>query len=317
MQRSDEQYNEIFVPGATGVRWKVGGFCLFIAWLTICFSINHSISYYKDKHRGFFNKIRDAVGSVPFRFVLIIPLSLATIAYQLFITWEVDYSIMKANPNVAVAYGWGYGPSLAILYIQIIYGYFSPNEDKELLRQRHERGDQLNRELGIVNKPAWWRRVRGDHLLSMRDKILNNVNEVGRTQGVGRRNEDEFERQLRMDARNTALDDDDIEMNNMGREDDPFNPRVDRAGAKGLSLADLAAPVDSTPKDGHFVQGERPRLAGLSASLASRNPAPPPYTDVARLPGSSTRPPPHRSDSTSSNNSISSPPQQVKSMLDI
>lgn len=281
--------------------------------------MSHSISHYKDRHRGVFNRAKGWLGTIPFRFVLIIPLCLAMIAYQLFITWKWEYSVMRVDAIVPVVYGWGYAPSILILYTQILYGYFSPNEDKELLRQRHERGDQLNRELGIVNKPAWWRRVRGDHLVTFRDKLLNNVNEVGKVQGVGRRDEDDFERHIREDARGAALNDDDIEMSSF-RADDPNNPRVDRAGARSM-----ASPISEEPGppdinyDGTTLfspfgpdGGERPRLA--LAGLHSR-PPPPPYQDMERT--RAPRGPTGRSNSTSTTNSLSSPPQQVKSMLDV
>lgn len=308
MQRSPEQFDALFIPGATGIRFTIGAACLAVAWLTICFSMSHSIQHYNPRHRGIFNKARGCIGAIPMRFVLIIPLSGATIAYQMFITFKWEYSVMRAEAIVPVVYGWGYGPTLLILYTQILYGYFSPNEDKELFRQRHERGDRLNRELGIVNKPAWWRRVRGDHIGTMRDKILRNVHEVGGPRGVGRREEDDFERHIREDAQGAAINNDDIEMNSMTA-DDRHNPRVDRAGAKSVASPAADSPFAS---EGFFSDGDRPRLASLQTHRAP----PPPYNDVERnqRPRTGTA---GRSNSTSTTNSISSPPQQIRSMLDI
>ncbi len=50
------------------------------------------------------------------------------------------------------------------------------------MRQRRERGTEHDRELGIVRKPAWWRRINGDVPASgmrMRDRIARNVRELG------------------------------------------------------------------------------------------------------------------------------------------
>src|SRR5687768_10202317 len=162
-------------PGATDGRFKAAGFCLFICWLTIVFSLRHSVKHYKPRNRGIFNRGLGFIRSVPLRLALIIVLCLGTIAYQEFIAWDYDMSVVKATGPVAIIYGWGYGPSLLIMIVQIAYGWASPNEDRELSRQRRERGETLDRELGIVHKPAWWKRVRGDHLLTYKDKLTRQV----------------------------------------------------------------------------------------------------------------------------------------------
>ena len=198
---------------------------------------------------------------------------------------------MKYDGCVPIIYGWGYGPSLVIIYIQVLYGYFTPNEDKELYRQRRERGELVDRELGLVKKPAWWRRVRGDHLHSLRDKIGMNVREVGGVEGVGRREEDLVERSAREEARSHARGEADIELTNLRRGSNnnalEYNPRADRAGARLLSRDD---------------------------SLVEPSP-PPPYQDAQRS-GRDERGI-QRSNSTSTTGSISAPPQQIRSMLDI
>ena len=225
--------------------------------------------------------------------MLLIPLSLAIVVYQIFISFSWDYSIMKLGGSVPIIFGWGYGPSVAILYIQIVYGYLSPNEDKALLRQRRERGDLVDRELGLVKRPAWWRLVRGDHLHSLRDKIHMNVSEVGGGRATGRRVEEAAEREAREEALREARGDDDIELSQMRRGTGTGNPRLDRAGAKTMSVS---SPRAVTFGDDEFGEPSPP----------------PPYSDEARRQRLA-----QRSNSDSSINSISSPPQQVRSMLDV
>ncbi|KAH7192561.1 uncharacterized protein B0J16DRAFT_333313 [Fusarium flagelliforme] len=335
LQHSEEQTLEKAVPGATSTRFKAGAFCLVVAWLTIVFSLHHSIKHYKPRHRGVFNRAVGFLRYVPFRFWLILPLSAATIAYQGFISWEFDYSIVKYNGNIPVIYCWGFLPSLLILFIQYFYGFFTPNEDKELVRLRRERGEMLDRELGLVNKPAWWKRVRGDHLLTFKDKLVRNVNEVGGGRATGRRVEGDAERDLREEALAAARDDDGYEMGHMHRPlDAANNPRVDRAGAASISsnasrLSYVQPYTGKNDRRRHernmqaaasvlFPNNLAEERARREAQLGLDGPAPPPYTDgqgrgrVTGRPGSTGR-----SNSTETTNSITAPPQQIKSMLDI
>lgn len=232
-QRYPEQVITAAIPGATDGRFKAAAFCLVICWGSTLFSLRHSIKHYKPRNRGIFNRSKGFISATPLRIALILLLSLGTIAYQCYISFDFSFSVVKYDGPVAIIYGWGYGPSLVILIIQIAYGWASPNEDKELIRQRRERGEMLDRELGIVHKPAWWRRVRGDHLLSFKDKLGRQVQEVGGRRGAGRRNMGEMETHIRADGLLNARDEDDdgIELSPMSPMD-PNNPRVDRAGAK-------------------------------------------------------------------------------------
>lgn len=336
MQRSPEQTLEKAIPGAHGIRFKVAAFCLFIAWLTTVFSLRHSIKHYRARNRGVFNRAIGLTRAIPFRFYLILPLCLSTIAYQAFICWKFEYSVIKFDGNVPVIFGWGYGPPLLILYIQAIYGFASPNEDKDIIRQRRVRGETLDRELGIVNKPAWWRRVRGDHLMTLRDKITRNVNEVGGVKGVGRREETAAERHAREEALANAVNDDDIEMHGMSRSEDTHNPRADHAGVQSIrSNQSISTQSISTPYTGKNERRRNERtlqdIAGIlfpnnlqadrarrHAELGLDGPAPPPYSDRVDRGRTNGRPgSTGRSNSAETTNSISGPPQQVRSMLDI
>ncbi|KYK62050.1 hypothetical protein DCS_03195 [Drechmeria coniospora] len=329
-QHSIEQTAAVAAPTATGARFKAAAFCLVIAWLTIVFFVRHSIKHYKPRHRGLLNRTVAFAKAVPLRFVLIIPLTLVLIAYQAFISFVWEYSVIRYDGPVVVVFAWGYGPPLLIVFVQVLYGFASPNEDKELIRQRRERGEVVNRELGIVKRPAWWRRVRGEHLYSLRDKISRNVDEVGTERGVGRRAEleNEVERDARLEAQGAAIDDE-VELEEVVRRrpDAATNPRVDRAGARGASIAVPYAGKDERRQGERVMQSAASVLfpnnlaeqrAQRVAFLMEEGPAPPPYSDaVSTAEASTSAPAAQRSNSTSTVDSLSRPPQQVRSMLDV
>ncbi|KAG6017929.1 hypothetical protein E4U41_004097 [Claviceps citrina] len=272
-QNYAQQIQDTAIPNATGARFKAGSFCLVIAWLTMLYSLRHSIHHYHGPHhRRVFGKAVGALPAVPVRLALLIALSAAMIAYQILIAFRWDLSLMVAvGANVPAVMAWGYGPSVLILYVQIVYGLAAPNEDKELLRQRRERGEANNRELGLVQKPAWWRRVRGEHLQSMRDKINRNVQEVGGRRAVGRRVEDATELQVRLEAESSAMNHGPGA--NDGRQacrDGVTNTDTDTATATSATAAAEERQQNRPSRDGG---GRRPRLAHRSNSAASTTPS--------------------------------------------
>lgn len=323
------------------MRFKVAAFFLFAAWLTICFSLRHSIKHYKPRNRGLINRAFGLIQTIPLRFLLLLPLCLSVIAYQALIAFQFKWSVAKADGPIGVIYGWGYGAQLVMLLIQVAYGWASPNEDRELIRQRRVRGENLDRELGLVRRPAWWRRVKGEHIVgTFRDKLTRNVQEVGQGKGTGRRAEGEMERNIRENMEGEAREDDyGIEMRNYGNRAE-HNPRVDRAGVNNLNRQRSTGSLGVDPESDHVLQmassvlfpdpdetqrrereaeAERKRRV---AFLQEDGPPPPSYYDTAydrgrtapggRRPGSS-----ERSNSTGTVNSISAPPTQVRSMLDL
>lgn len=334
MQRDPEQVKNIAIPTATGARFKAAGFCLVICWCTICFSLRHSILHYKPRNRGVLNRSIGLLKSVPLRFALIIPLSGALIAYQIFMSFEWEFSLLRFQGIVPVQFGWGFGPSLLIIIVQIIYGYTNPNEDKELIRQRRERGEGIDRELGIVKKPAWWRRVRGDHIeLPFHERIMRNVKEVGGVRGIGRRAEADMERYMRQEAERSAINDDGIEMGKLPRRE-ADNPRVDRAGARNIGSEPSGSQPGAPRYEGKSERRQNERMMQSAAGMLfpnnleaerarrhaelSEDGPPPAYGEGERGRHGSSRPDSaHRNNSTSTTNSLSAPPQQVRSMLDI
>lgn len=334
MQRSPEQTAAIAIPAATSARFKAAAFCLVVSWLTILYSLRHSILHYKPRNRGLLNKSVGLLSSIPLRFVLIIPLNGALIAYQIYQSFNWELSLLRFHGVIAVQFGWGFGPSLAIMLIQVIYGFANANEDKELIRQRRERGQAIDHDLGLVKKPAWWRRGAESQQLSFRERILRNVQEVGGERGIGRREENDMERHIRQEALRMAVDDG-IELPSLPRRNSD-NPRVDRAGVRDIMNNQSQSGTTPLPRyDGKSQRRQNERVMQAAASvLFPNNEAdaarvrreaelfedgpPPAYSDQSRGRHESHRPESaHRTNSTSTTHSLSAPPQQVRSMLDI
>jgi hypothetical protein len=273
-QRYPEETARVAEATATGIRFKLGAFFLFVCWLTICFSICHSIKNYKPRHRGIFNRTVGFIGSIPLRFVLLVPLLLGLIGYQALISFEFDFSLMNLHSSTPIVFGWGYGIQLVILWVQIIYGAVAPNEDKELMRQRRARGAAVDQELGIVRRPAWWRRVKGEHLLGFRDKLVRNVKEVGGERATGRRTMGDMERDIRVNMQQEARDDDGpIELSTYS-DHDPHNPRVDRAGARNIPRRYPDTPEGALERelDRRVPSDERQRIYSMINDMARRAP---------------------------------------------
>ncbi|KAL0939890.1 uncharacterized protein CTRU02_206500 [Colletotrichum truncatum] len=329
-QRSPDQTASRAAPNATDVRFKVATFCLVVCWLTIIVSLRHSILHYYPRNRGIVNKARGFIRYLPWRFVLIVPLAACLVAYQGLVSFKWDYSVLNTKANLGAVYAGGYGPALLILYIQIIYGFTSPNEDKELIRQRRVRGAEIDRDMGYVPKPAWWKRInRDDHLvgkMSLRDRIARNVREVGGGNATARGV------QQNIDAQNADHEqaDREIEMGNMAGNSStstPVRPGFD--AAKGSTFSTYSGKSDRRRQERTMnaaaellFPNSGPARADRSAELMQDGP-PPAYSDVQARGRQSDNnsvnslTPGQRSNSTSTAVSLSQQPQQVKSMLDV
>jgi len=148
-------------------------------------SVLHSVKHYKPRHPTLVSRVVGFFREVPVRFFLIIPLTLVIIGYQVAVSFRFDISPLNAKGSVPAIYAAGYGPALLIVFIQCGYGLMSPNEDRELIRQRRVRGEENDRELGIVHKPSWWRRLRGKNQpQNMSDMIARNAEEVSAKKGT-------------------------------------------------------------------------------------------------------------------------------------
>ena len=181
------QISAVATPNATDNRFKAGAILAFIAWALIVFSLWHSIHQYRLRDRsGLLSRSIGCMGSIPIRFVFTLPLLLVTIGYAEAQGWLWSINIGRQDVNSGFLYGLGYGPPLLILYINIIDGLRTPNEDLTLIKQRIARGQAIDAELGLrrPRKPWWWRKVATEIGMSNEAKLRGLVVEAsgGRAQ---------------------------------------------------------------------------------------------------------------------------------------
>lgn len=265
-------------------------------------SLWHSVRHYEARNRGLWNRVIGFIRYVPYRFFLMIPLALVVIAYQALAAWEFDYSPLKKDTNLIAMYVGGYTPALLLVIILCLSGFMRPNEDKELIRQRRERGAEVDRELGLSTKPAWWRRLKGDISTGdvVRDQLYRNVREVG----GGRRAQHVAEQRAISTEAAAPATNDTFEMSPIRR-----SPSV---------ASSTAPPPYSTPGRPDLRRNDQ--TVQIAASLLFPNASNPmPVENRGREAEPATQRPGAygRSTSTRSSVSITAPPQQVRSMLDV
>ncbi|EER23236.1 hypothetical protein CPC735_046060 [Coccidioides posadasii C735 delta SOWgp] len=185
-QRSEDQQESLAKPTATDGRFKSASILVAVCLFLICYSLGHSLYRYKHRPQGrvwvaFYLTI------IPFKFIITILLAGARIGFGIASAFNWTISPLKYNGEPGWLYGLGYTPVLLILIILNIYGYLDRNEDKELIRQRVERGRIADNELGIDRKnrkPHWWHRSRTDYTpstlgLDADERLRTLVAEVG------------------------------------------------------------------------------------------------------------------------------------------
>ncbi|KAK4118284.1 hypothetical protein N657DRAFT_583924 [Parathielavia appendiculata] len=302
-QRYPQQTLNDAAPTATDSRFKAGAFLLAVCWLITVYSLRHSIKYYCPRNRGIFNRITGFFRYTPLRFMLIIPLVAALVTYQVLVAFRFEYSPLKVGGLDAAIFAGGYTPSLLIVYIQAVFGFINPNEDLELQRQRRVRHQALDREMGIVYKPSWWRRVNGEVLdpnASMRDRLLRNVREVQGNKRPAPGTE------IPANAADGAAD---VEMT-------PVSPALTSPRPPGPHSERYRGRSDRTRQ-----QAAIDRVAGLPLAqreeLMMDGPPPPSYTETLSTGPSPQVPGAARSISAQSSASTNQPPQQIRSMLDV
>ncbi|KAK3303025.1 uncharacterized protein B0T15DRAFT_261559 [Chaetomium strumarium] len=298
-QRYPQQTLDEAAPAATDARFKAAAFLLAVCWLITAFSLRHSIKHYCPRNRGLFNRIGGFVRYAPLRFMLILPLAAVVPAYQALVAFDFNYSPLKVDGNRPAIYLGAYTPTLLILYIQALFGFVNPNEDLELQRQRRVRGHELDREMGIVYKPSWWRRVNGENLdpnMSMRDRLVQNVREIHGNKPRAPNTEGGFD----LPAGGPP---DPVEMT-------PVSPPPPAASR-------MASPRTELPHNLPFPRGataaERVAASPRREELMMDWPPPPSYRDTVENSRSNVA----RSISAQSSVSTSQPPQQIRSMLDV
>ena len=178
------QISTIAIPSATDNRFKAGAILAFMAWLVILFSLWHSTHHYRPSRR-----FMNCACSISSHFLLTIPLLLIVIAYAAAQGWIWVINIGRQNASEGLLYGLGYAPAVMILYINIVAGLRTNNEDLELIHQRIARGQEIDAEIGIraVRKPWWWRNVASDVGMGNDAKLLRMAKEIGGGRATGGR----------------------------------------------------------------------------------------------------------------------------------
>ncbi|CAK7264464.1 hypothetical protein SEPCBS57363_001095 [Sporothrix epigloea] len=330
-QRSPDQITDIATPSATNSRAKAAAFLLLASWIVTVVSLRHSIKHYLPRNRGILNRIVGILTNIPLRFVVLLFLSLAMIAYQTLCAWEFQWSVLNVDGNRLPIFLGGYTPPLLILLVQCLYGYIAPNEDLELMRQRRVRGLEQDRDLGIVHKPAWWRRVHGDYIPdgeSMRDRIARNVREVGGGRATARG--------VQQAMANRDAETENVEMGPISRTTTAASSNHDSSRAMPGGSSSPASQFETYVGKSDRRRSERTMAVAASMLFPGQGgltpeerrvelvqEGPPPYTDAeasanrGRGRQSSTQGASARSDSAGTLVSLSGQPQQVRSMLDI
>jgi hypothetical protein len=231
--------------------------------------------------------------------MLILPLAAVIPAYQALVAFDFNYSPLKVDGNRVAIYLGAYTPTLLILYIQALFGFFNPNEDLELQRQRRVRGQELDREMGIVYKPSWWRRINGENLdpnMSMRDRLAQNVREIHGNKPRAPNTEEGLD----LPVGNPP---DPVEMT-------PVSPPPPAASRMTSPRTELSPNV---PLPEGATAAQRVAASPRREELMMDGPPPPSYRDTVEIGRSNVA----RSISGQSSVSTNQPPQQIRSMLDV
>ena len=235
-QSTDQQINAVARPNATDTRFKVGAFLAFAAWCMICISLQHSIYYYKPRNRGFVKRFAGFLRYTPIRFLFTISLLLIVVAYAAASSFLWELNLGKLSNNEGWLYGLGYAPIVLILLVNEIFGFLDPNEDRALIRQRVERGQTIDAEIGYPRhrKPWWWGGGMGFRHSSPEQRLKDITTEIG----GGRPTSRNLERQ--------------VELGNMplrhGNGNQAENPFMDREGEYGRHW-------DSSGVDDNMISG--------------------------------------------------------------
>jgi hypothetical protein len=181
-QGGAEQQNTIAGPIATDVRFKLGSMLLGVAWLVVVYCVQHNLYYYRLLSHPARSTGRIRIGAaatviryLPIKYTMAIIVVAVRIAYGVACAFNFQISVLKYNSNALWPYILGYLPCVLVLAIFNIWGFIDKNEDKELIRQRVERGHVADQELGIAQKPNWWSKIHGDAHLDDMSRLRNMV----------------------------------------------------------------------------------------------------------------------------------------------
>lgn len=176
-QRSPEQQDTEARPSGTDARIKAGSVLAICAWAVIIFSLQHSIKHYKLHEPGVRGRINAIFVYTPAKIFFSIIVLGVRLAYSVISAWRWEFSLFKTDVNPIWPFALGYLPTVIILIIFEVAGFFERNEDLTILEQKRLRDDAANTELGIVKRPSWWH--GSDAHMSDEQRMKKLTSEVG------------------------------------------------------------------------------------------------------------------------------------------
>jgi len=211
LQRSQWQAENLAAPAATDGRFKAGGFLAAVAFAVICYSLLHSLHYYKQPVINSNLRIFQVFEKTPKSLLFMLVFLALRIAYGIAATFHWPLSLFNISANPGWPFGLGYGTTIIVLATLNFAGWRTENEDKQLLNQRIERGRMIDADMGYIRKPTWWRKLHGDSHLTAEQRLMK--------EGVPAKG--------RADCQGTGLEMGDLprERSRNRRPDDPFRDR--------------------------------------------------------------------------------------------
>lgn len=253
-QRTFEQQEAIAKQAATDTRFKAGniiaGFCICI----ICYSLGHSLFRYKWQAQGQPSLI-SIVMTIPAKFIIVITLAGISVAFNIASSFIWQISPLKYDGNPGYLYGLGYGPPLVIVTILNIFAYLESNEDRELIRQRIQRGRANDTELGIEagrRKPAWWRRLRPDFKGDVGNTYEARLRALTTEVGGGRPTQRNIEQRVEMGVIDTSRYRDSVDSQAQSNADPFTDDHRHHPNPQSTGSEPTEAPVEPGPRTGRL-----------------------------------------------------------------
>ncbi|KAK2857276.1 hypothetical protein FQN49_004862 [Arthroderma sp. PD_2] len=197
-QRTFEQQEAVAKEAATDSRFKAGGMLAAVCIIITCYNLGHSL--YRYKRQPLFS-------ALPLKFVVVIILASVATAFNIASSFIWKISPLKYDGEAGYIFGLGYAPELLIIIVYNIFGYIESNEDRELIRQRIQRGHATDAELGIEagkRKPAWWRRMRPDYKGPVGNDLESRLRALTTEVGGGRATQRNIEQRVEMGVMDTG-----------------------------------------------------------------------------------------------------------------
>ncbi|EGE01885.1 hypothetical protein TEQG_00927 [Trichophyton equinum CBS 127.97] len=188
-------------------------------------------------------------------FIIVIALAGISVAFNIASSFIWQISPLKYDGNPGYLYGLGYGPPLVIVTILNIFAYLESNEDRELIRQRIQRGRANDTELGIEagrRKPAWWRRLRPDFKGDVGNSYEARLRALTTEVGGGRPTQRNIEQRVEMGVIDTNRYRDSVDSHTQSNTDPFTDDHRHPPNPQSTGSEPTEAPVEPGPRTGRL-----------------------------------------------------------------